>query len=261
MQKKSIIYTFVSLLFGVVCAVLRKFQLNTIFDPLTGLAEKGALVTLILAGALVLAAIIFIIMSAGIYRNTNPRPYRSLFSPHSVMGLCIFCICGIAIAAAGIYNQYLYLSSGENTVIISLFSFFAALSGICICVMAVNSFKRKDGAVVKFTTIVPVLFACLLLIRIYMLNAADPVILDYVYSILAVCSTLLALYYNAGFAYDIYKPGRYIFFSEMGVVLCMMSILESEPITLKVFFGGLALFLLTSVQIFAYNLDEKYKNH
>lgn len=101
-----------------------------------------------------------------------------------------------------------------------------------------------------------VIFICYWLILTYKINAANPVILDYVYDALALCAFALAGYYITGFCYGRGSPAKTLFFSNFSVYLCFVSIAGSHIFPVTVFYSFTASVMLLNSITLMFNLKS-----
>ena len=98
------------------------------------------------------------------------------------------------------------------------------------------------------------LFLCLLLVIRYKANSSDPTKIKYVYDLLGLCAAAVGSYYLAGFAFGRSRPRCTIFFSLLGITLCLVAAPIDGPLPLQVFTGFTVLYLFVNVLLLMLDL-------
>ena len=91
--------------------------------------------------------------------------------------------------------------------------YFIVLSGlaaICMTFFAIEMFQDSRRKASYALSLVPTVFLCFWLILLFQQNSTNPILLSYVYQILAIVSAALAFYFTSGFIYNKSAPGRAI---------------------------------------------------
>ena len=91
---------------------------------------------------------------------------------------------------------------------------------------------------------------------LYKNRAADPVILDYVYELFAVCSALLAFFFGAGAACGRPRPKRTVFFSQLGLFFSLITLADGHTLWMTGICIFTALWLLLSGYSYTKHLQK-----
>lgn len=218
--------------------LLRKKELATVFDAETGLAQRWAPISIGLALVSVVFALGLLLFAARMGAVRAGGEYKDAFSPNSVAVTLALMLLGIGIAAASLYRIiYLFLLLPKDPLAYeaaglaeAALYIFGIASGISFAVLARGAFRGGTGSEMSLCSIVPVVFLAFLLVLFYKERATDPVLLDYVYEFLAVCVSLLASYYAAGYAFGKPLPKRTAYFGYLAAYLWGVSLAGSHNI-------------------------------
>jgi hypothetical protein len=233
---------------GVVGAVLRYIEANTVFEEATGLAVRNAPVSLCLAGLSLLMAAVIAVCSVAIgKKKLATLDVKNAFPMGSIVVLALVTVCGVVISlgAAGNY----ILDTGEKEIFRIAYSVLGAASGIAVIVAALKSF-REDGGNYARLYIIPTVFMCLWLVMTYKDNNTNPVLIEYCYKCLAVCGGTLAFYYAAGHGYGKPAPKRTVATHLIGAYFCLVTVSDAGNIAQAAVFGATAIVLLVNVCLY-----------
>jgi len=254
MKKFALIYAAVTAALGAAGAALHHIQMNTIIEAETGLAQRMAPITICLTVVSVLAAIIFLGMTFLIKDRDVEPVYHTAFGTGSVLPLILYILTGIALLVGGILCWQYGAGIHSRGLLSRLLAAFAVLAAVSVVILALAGYRRKSGSETMLASFVIVLFACLFLIIFYKENAADPVLVKFVYDYLGVCAAALAGYYLAGYAFGRSKPRATVFFSALGTYLCLTALTGTDSTIFKLFYIFLAGYLLLSLVLLCSNL-------
>ena len=133
------------------------------------------------------------------------------------------------------------------------------ISGALLVVRAVR-LRRDSGASVGGLLLLPAFTCCLWLVLLYQGNAADPILMDYVFQLFAAVCSLLGMYFLAGRDYGVRRPRRCVFFCLLAgyfALLCMADPLTSGA---RVVLVALLLYLLLQAGLLSLGGKER-RNH
>lgn len=246
--------TLSAVILGVIGYFLRKTELNTIFDPVTGLASTKP-ITFILIALSVFATLVFFLFAIKLRGFTCPAGYEKAYRTNSPVVMVISFILALVMLFAS-YKYYIYAKTLESSIADSILALFAALSGLSYLTLSINAWRRKGGAEMPLCCFIFVIFICYWLILTYKINAADPVILDYAYDALALCASALAGYYITGFCYGRGSPVKTLIFSNLSVYLCFVAIAGSHILPVTVFYVFTAMVMLINSVTLIFNLKN-----
>ena len=252
MRKLSYLFCAVTIALGVLGSVLRSIELNTVFDGISGLAEPHAPISIFLGVLSACAAVICLLFSSRFRGMAVSSDYFKAFSPSSSLFSVAEMLCGVLLSAASFF-----MFRSADGISYKLLSMLALLSGLCI--IAGPLCMRRSGLNMLFVSL-PVLFGSYYLIVCYRAVAEDPVVLDYIYQFLGMCSALVALYLFAGYAFGSSKPGKTMFFSHIGAYFGIVSLPDSVPLAHRLIcISFTAYFLVHSITL-ASNLEKSGRN-
>ena len=260
-MRKHILIPAAAVLLGGAGFALRRWELATAFDPVSGLAAPGAPATLALV--VFSAAVALLCAALGwTRRNTDYGDYDAAFSaPGCTLGigaavLSAFLLLGAAgleaFSAPGAYREAAALAEeggGSNPALALLLPLLmAGLSAAAgCCVLAVGRKCYRGESVGKYSGLLltPAYLCCVWLVAAYQSRAADPVVQDYLYELLAIICLLLSVYYLAGFSFETPKAGRALCFSLLSVYFCMTTLADGHDWASAALYGFGILYPLT----------------
>ena len=206
---------------GLGAAVIRAFELEHAFEADTGLAIAGRPVTLILAVFSVLMAAAFvIILLPGSHRGREKAYNQMLDGKYSGQYIWVN-VSLVILAFSALYQGYTFWTSKTLYMLIfaALTVFTAVSSGIAARTVAAGRNMTQQSIFI----IVPVFWAVFWLIVEYIRIAADPVVLDYVYGILAIIFTLLSVNGLASFHFGKISPEKVVLFCLLAIYMSAVS--------------------------------------
>jgi len=237
----------IGVLAGVVGFLLRHQEVATVFDPVSGLAERGATITITLAlFSLAVVALLFGLSFIDSKRTLSS--FQEAFGGGifgtlllACLGLCVFALAGL---------EFMLLSERDGLDPFALARLGAALlAGPALMLTAILGWR---GGNVAIPAALPVFWLCIWLIANHMDQASNPVLLSYVYQLFAIASLLLALYYVAGYAFRQEKPRRLLFFSS--TALFFTGVTMGDPTSF--YHRGTLLALAATVLIYQLTLTK-----
>ncbi len=235
MRKLAVGLPACTIILAAVAGYIRKTEIDTVFDLVSGLTHSAP-VTYILAALSVFSALVIFFFSLS-FRSRKPEPgFENAFKIKTLLVPVIsFLLFAMMILAAFLYYDYVKKNM-DSIIADGILALFAALSGIAFLTISINSYRRKSGPELPLCWFVIVIFICYWLIMTYKQKAADPVLLDYVYDALALCSAALAAYYITGFCYNRGSLPKTLFFANMTVYLCIIAFIGTSPVAVKLFY-------------------------
>lgn len=141
-----------------------------------------------------------------------------------------------------------------------------ALAGVpaggCMLFTVKNRFRGGDTANLRFPTLMPGYFACVWLVCTYQRQAStDPILLNYVYELLAVLCILLALYYAASFAFQRPRLRQAVAFSLLGCFLSLVTLADGHAWDDTVRFAAMAVYLAAQAYLLLRNSQRSVPDH
>ena len=261
MRKNAFIFPIAALVLGLAGGLLRQRELDTVFDPVTGLAERGAPVTVMLI-ALSVVVIILCAAAAFIVRKKYAahRDYALALGPMSIPSLSVLTLAGLLWLAASVKIFFDARAAGAVSTVDLVFCGFSALSAISVIVLAFLARKSSKGPGLLFFSVIPSLFLCLWLVLLYKQNAANPVRLDFCYQCLAIAAAVLSFYFSAGCFFGKAAAAKTIFSYMITVFFGTLTLFDSFPLEMKgIFVAILAITIVYSIPYIG-NLTPREKD-
>ena len=212
MRMIGYIMALISVLAGVGGWFLRRLEVATAFDPISGLPQAGAGVSVLLIFVSLGVVALLFGLSFVLPKKEMPS-FADAFGgsvfftiPLTLFGLIILGLSGLEFFALGMTENL------DGFVAARLIA--GVFAGLCLILTAIRGYR---GSNVAISSAVPVFWLCIWLIVGHIDRAADPVLLRYVYQLFALAALLLALYYIASFAFRQSRPGRMMFCSSVAI--------------------------------------------
>lgn len=245
---------------GAVGFGLRKWQLATGFEPGTGLAVPGAPSALALAAWAVIVALAVVALCWPIQdqmawdRAFSAGRQSTVMVTALVLAAALLLVAGVIeamdlpavmAAQAALTVSESPIARGASLALPPLRIFLSIASAPCLFFWGESIYNVGEKGKENLGLLVVCLLYCVWLISDYQRRAADPVIWDYVYEVLAIVFTLMGLYYISGYSFQIGKPRRTLFFCLMGSFFSLVNLADPHSLA-DLFRGGAsALFLAT----------------
>ncbi len=258
MQKQAIKITGFAAVAGAVGFLLRWMQSLQIYDPTTGLPDRGAGVNFWLIAVIVLTGAGLAVWLWSMRSYTMPQGAGALVgrSPlHTVLGS----LGALALLISGLVMLFAsgrYLFPGFR-VILGVLTMAAALCGIELLVQGGKSGWEKPR---QLFSVILTLMGCFWMVVIYKENAMDPVIWRFGVEVLAVCAATVAFYYITGYHFGQECPLRTIFFCLMGMSLCMICVIDEHTGADALGYAGTAVLLGVWGYVLTANIQSPKKS-
>lgn len=215
-----ILLLLLALLGGAGGFLLRRWELATVFEE-SGLAVLWSTPSLALIVLSVVLVALFVLLCSK-PKNT-PANYSEAFgAPNNWLYLILMCLSAACVLVAGVPGLR---SRGMCGTLCTLMSLMCVVSFFCILAAAWRTFRGRTLRY-SLTLLAPGYTLCLWLVSSYQKQAADPVVLDYVYQLLAIICTLLGLYFAAGFSFGRAKLRRCAVFSLLGIYFSLVTLAD-----------------------------------
>lgn len=262
-MRKEILLPGLALAGGAAGFVLRRWELNTAFEPDTGLHVAGAPATWALVALSLLMAGLFLLLCTG-HHFPFPGGYDQAFHSGSSLYVTVSIASGFLMGVGGILKlrelpgalsgySGLAVRGVASALPMVLLSALCLVSAGCIVLIAKNNYRGEGKGMRSMLLLAPAYAACMWLISAYQAKAADPVIEDYIYQLLAVISVLLALYFMAGFSFEKTKVKRTVFFSLLGIYLSVLNLANTDDLSSLALFAFAILYLTASAAVLLFN--------
>ncbi len=227
---------------------LRWLQNLRIIDEETGLALRGAGISIFMAiflivVAVALAAASFLLLKGG---DEPEKPAEALCGATFVHTL-VSMIPAVLLAFSGVVQLFQAnegnWSEGELGIrrVCAAATLVAAYALVLVINGAMKPEKTKSGRVGCCLLLV---FGAVWLIAVYKSAASDPVIWRFAVEVFAVCAALMAFFYAAGYFFDAPNAKVTVFFCDLGAFLCVTTCIDDHTIGETLCLVAVALMLL-----------------
>lgn len=203
---------------------LRRWQVDTAFEPVTGLLTPGRPATYALAALLAVAALTALGLALRLLRGDAPKGYlANLAAPNLGVGILIM-LAGALLFAGGVLGVRDYALRMNERGVRLMLGLCLAASGVCVGLVGLLGQQRQEGKGRFFGPLLaPAFCACVWVLATYQGHIANPNMMEYVFLVLGVLCVILACYAMASAAFEKPRPVLCAFFSAMGVILLMVS--------------------------------------
>ncbi len=255
-MRKDYILPGLTLAGGAAGFALRRLELQTAFEPLTGLPVPAAATWALIAFSLLIAGAL-LLLCAGVH-SLFPGGYDEAFRLPGTLSLTLVISSGFLLGAGGIlklvrlpdalrehapyYGRIRLALSALPQLLLTVLCVGAAA---CVVLTAGRVYRGEAGGARSVMLLLPPYFGCAWLISAYQAKAADPVLLHYIYELLAISAVLLALYFISGFSFEKAKVKRTLYFSLLGVYLSCVTLADSRDLGTLLLFAFAILYLTT----------------
>lgn len=234
---------------------LRRWELATVFEE-NGLATLWCPASLALIALSVIVALAFILLCRK--PKHTPANYNEAFSAqHSWPYLVVMTLAAAMLLIAGVFGLRNGLLYGIGGLLGKLTNAMCILSFFCVLAAAWSNFHDKPLRY-SLTLLAPGYTFCLWLVCAYQEQAADPVVLDYVYEILAIICTLLGMYFAAGYSFGRPKGRRCAVFSLLGIYFTLVTLADPHSTTDRLVFLFALLYQLANTSALLYHTFVAY---
>lgn len=253
-MKKNILLPGAAIAAGAVGFALRKWELATAFEPDTGLAISGAPAAYVLAAwsALVVIALIFLCRG-----EKESLPYDQAFRAEGcsayitasvLSGFLLLIGAGVEVMTYPVLIQTARAESGSGfsrlALVLPLLRILLCILGfLCVLLISANLYRGRGKGKEHLPLLGLCVLFCVWLISDYQSRAVDPVVLDYVYEIFAICASLLGLYEMATYSFQTGKPRRTIVLMLLGAYFSLVTLADRHSFADMTRYGFAILFL------------------
>ena len=263
-MRKEIVLPSLAVGGGIVGLLLRRWELATAFEADTGLVTPNMPSTwaLIIWSALLAAG--FILLCRGKHRSFAGG-YDAAFAAKgntvyiTAMVLAAFLLLASAVlnymGIPAAYAEAVAAARAGNAQGTPLFNVLprailgalAAVSFFCVLSTGRNNYRGEGKGKFSFPLLAPAYMGCIWLIAAYQVRAGDPVRQDYIYELFAIISSLLGLYFMAGFSFERAKVFRSSLFSLLGVYFSLVTLADGHELYVVLLYGFCILSLTANV--------------
>lgn len=258
-MKKNLLIPGLAVTAGILGFFLRKWELATAFEPDTNLPRPGMPATLALGllSIALFAALIFLCI-----REKKEEPYDSAFraegnTVYAVLSVLssffLLASAGAEIVTYPFTYQSALLSANASERPLSPLPFLLPilqivlnlLGFVCVLLIMRNLYGAKGNGHEHLPLLGLCALFCIWLISDYQIRSTNPTIQDYLYELLAISASLLALYEIATYSFQKGHARRTLIFSLMGTYFSLVTLADSHTLAELFRYGFVILFLTT----------------
>lgn len=205
--------------------VVRALHMLNGFDIGTGLPAVGDAWVWYFAALMVLAAVIYAVLSVPL-RAANDMPFEQLLGTQNAGFRMAAVISGLLLAVGGVGYLYLTMTTGEEDavgwakVLEIVYAAVTILCGLCAIGLAKAQGSEMTEQSAKLT-LVPLIWSCLHLLVNYRMTCIDPKLASFAFGLVADVMLVLALYHLARLLYGKPRPALLAFFSAVTTTMAV----------------------------------------
>ncbi|MCL1829767.1 MAG: hypothetical protein FWG32_09815 [Oscillospiraceae bacterium] len=223
---------------GAFSVFFRWLQLITAFEADSGLPVRNAWASLaVIAVTLFSAAMLAVLTLISRKHSTRAAPCSKLPAETAVFS-AVSWIAGILTMAGAVM---IFISGdGGSSSVGKTYAGLAFIAGFGYpAFISLN--KRSSGFLTCLLSLIPVVFCSYWLIISYKDHAANPVIWEFVFEILAISASILSFFFVAGYPCGSPKPAVTFYFCNLAAYLCIVTLADAHPFPQTLIFLSMAL--------------------
>ena len=258
MRISSFLIPFLALVAGLTGFFLRLTELINVYDRATGLAERGAPLTMVL-----IAVSAAVLIAAGVYAVRTSMRYTALEGFDDAYGVdsfaypIAFTVIGFVWLAATVSHYLGLSSSGEATGPDTVFAVMSSLAAVSLVFFTVEMYKNPRRKTAFVLSLVPTLFLCFWLILVYRENASNPVLLSYAYKCLAIMSAALGFYFSSGFVFGKPAVGKVLVSYIAAIYFGLVTLADDHPMSIIMIFSVIVVVNVLYLSMLIRNLQRR----
>lgn len=263
-MRKEIVLPSLAVGGGIVGLLLRRWELATAFEADTGLVTPNMPSTWALIIWSALLAVVFILLCRGKHRPFAGGYDAAFAAKGNTVYVTAMVLGGFLLLASAVLNymgipaayaEAVAAARAGNAQTTPLFAVLprailgalAAVSFFCVLSTGRNNYRGEGKGKFSFPLLAPAYMGCIWLIAAYQVRAGDPVRQDYIYELFAIISSLLGLYFMAGFSFERAKVFRSSLFSLLGVYFSLVTLADGHELYVVLLYGFCILSLTANV--------------
>ena len=255
MQNEAYKITGFAAVMAAVGFLLRWLQGMNIYDEETGLANRTAGVNFALIALCLFTVLMLVFWVWRLRRYKASLSYRAL-DGKSFVAPVLAILCTVIMVAAGLL-MLLHAGEYSSPGLRRVLGLFTVLSGFGPAVLVIDAAKDHKEFLRRLFSVLLVLHACLFLVTVYKENASNPVVWSFCMEILALCASVMAFYYLAGYQYEEPKPWSCLLTVFLGLFFCAVCVIDDHSTADMLLYAALALYQGLCGFILVENLEPK----
>lgn len=229
---------------------LRRWELSTAFEP-SGLVTPWLPASVMLIVLSIVLALVIAFLCRG--QKNELKTYDDAFSaPGSWFYLLVLALASACLLVGSLIGFKRTMTSWPRSILHLILWALCIVAFFCVLNIALSNF-RSTTRKYNVMLLIPAYAFCLWLVSAYQQHAADPVVLDYVYELLAIICSLLGLYFAAAFSFAKARVWRCAFFSLMGIYFSIVTLADSHDRATQLLYLFAILYLLATVTVLLKN--------
>ena len=257
-----------AVLLSVLCALVRRWHLNTAFEEPLGLLKKGAPANVAMVAALALAAAVFFLLGHTTVCRVKPEGRMSrwdvvfaaerdsVYMTLMVMAaLVTLAACPLmfkdAVGTIGIWKVLGGVNNGLLQVVLALCAIPACFG---LATSARDAYRMKGRGRESGALLLTPLLGCVWLLEAYRDNAPDPVLWNYVPLLLAAGCGLLFYLECAALSFEAGRPRLMLWLAAMTVVTGAVALASQPGLAMSALLAGQMLAALAALWVAPKNL-------
>ncbi|MEG2421891.1 MAG: hypothetical protein RSB55_10070 [Oscillospiraceae bacterium] len=253
-MRKEIVFPRVAAVLGLAGLGLRQWELNTAFEPETGLAVWGLPASWCLLALSVAVALAAAWVGYSLRGKTVAGDGKAFYAP-SKGYFAEMIAAAVLMLGAGLMGIYQYASHQEPMVLRFVLALFCVFCAAALLIVGESNFRGKQGGNTSLYGLALSYLPCLWLLVTYLRQASNPVLMGYAYSLLAVAATALSCYFMVGFRFQNGKVWGAALFSLLGIYLGLVALPGADLFT--VLLGvSMILYQLSSLTALLYRTEH-----
>lgn len=245
-----------ALVLGLVGAALRLWVLSTAFEPATGLPLEGAVSPWVLLVFSVAAGGILLFLSQG--KPRQELDGDTAFAARGDMVYMTLMTAGaLLVLVSAVYGMFAFAAKAQMSPLRIVLVVAQVPVTVSMLLVGQNNYRCLGKGKESFAVLIPAYAGCLWLVEAYREHTADPVLLDYMYLLMAIIALVLGIYFQAGFSFGRGKLPRTVFFSTLGIYLGCVALADGYDLSTSLLLCGMILYNLASLSALLYNAGRK----
>lgn len=198
-MRKQFLLPLLALVGGIAGGFLRGWQLETSFEPDTGLPISGTPATLAIALVFLCLAVLITLVSLSKHHK-SPLHFSLAFQNKSLLYFAPICLAAALTIAAGLLFLMEWSRTYEPPVLQLVLGLITVAAAPCLLFVGLRHYKQGWTTEHSPLLMIPAFMCCVWIMFAYQGWARDPIISDYIFHLFAIIFTLLAHYYVSSYA-------------------------------------------------------------
>lgn len=242
---------------GVMGLLLRGWQLDTSFEPDTGLPISGTPATLVISLAFVLVALLAVLLSR-MARPKQPLGFSLAFHNETLFYLTPVWAAAVLTAAGGFLYLVEWSRLYEPPILQLVFGLMAMVAAPCLLLIGLRNYKQGWATEGSLVLLGPAFMSCVWIMFAYQGWARDPIVMDYVFDLFAIIFTLLAYYYVSSYAFGSPRETPLCITGTLAVAFSLTVIPFCDRLADQLLFAGVILYLLPTLYTLCRNNGQEH---